>query len=111
MKGKDCGDETCEQQRAGAQNNSEDTCGSPECEKECSGACDDGMTQAVLSVANEAWAEVLKEKMKKEYEKTMSAEMQALAEVGAKSFIGLMQGKTSAKADLKAHVDKMLKKA
>jgi len=96
MKEKDCGAEKC---------------GSPECEKECSGACDDGMTQAILSVANEAWAEVLKEKMKKEYEKTMGAEMQALAEVGAKAFTELMQGKTSAKAELKKHVDLVMKKA
>ncbi len=95
MKGQECGDEKC---------------GSPECEKECSGACDDTMTQAVLSVANEAWAEVLKEKIKREYEKTIGAEMQALAEAGAKAFTELMQGKTSAKAELKKQVDLLMKK-
>jgi len=87
-----------------------ESCGAEECKEECSGACEDGMTQAVLSIANQAWAEVLKDKMKKHYEKSKGAELDAIADLGVKAFEDLIAGRASAKAELKAHLDKINKK-
>jgi len=64
-------------------------CGSDEC-------CD--MAKEMMNLANQAWAELMKEKMKKEFEKVNGERMNKIAAVGVAGCNDFWQHKMQAKA-------------
>lgn len=65
------------------------------------------MTDMVFQLANEAWAELLKEKMKEEYEKTMGDHLQKLAETGVEGCMKHWQAKMQSMKECEAFKQKV----
>lgn len=73
--GKDCNEGKC----------CEDGGNSCCCNESCEESMDHG--KMIMQLANEAWAELMKEKMKAAYEKTMGEKMNKVALVGVEACI------------------------
>jgi hypothetical protein len=85
--------------------------GTCECTEEgCS--CDKERFQSamVMGLANAAWAELMKEKMKKAYEKAIGAKMDKIAALGVEANLDYWKGKMQEKSKW-ADFDEKLKKA
>ncbi len=69
------------------------SCGQDNC-------CDEekGHTGMILGLANAAWTELLKEKMKKAYEKAAGSKMDKIAAIGVEANIEMWRGKMQEKA-------------
>jgi len=87
----ECKNEPCNVDEGGCK-----VCGKAGCNG-CSTGCE--MTDEMMRLGNEAWAELMKEKMKKVYEKKNGEKMNKVAEVVVDGCSGywhhMMQGKAS----------------
>jgi hypothetical protein len=86
-------------------------CGEDCCQDDCCGQDKKReMPVMIMDFANDAWAELMKEKMKAEYEKEMGAKMNKLAHIGVEACIAYWNGQMMEKAKW-AEFEEKLKKA
>ena len=92
----------------------EDCCGEErhECceESECQGShynSGDLMIDGVLEIADEAWAELMKEKMKKHFEATMGKKMDEMAKAAVEASLIFWKNKMKGSDELKAAYKKL----
>ena len=88
------------------------SCGCGSCsstEKEC---CEENMSHSkmMMDLANEAWSELMKEKMKAAYEKAMGDKMSKMAAVGVEACMAYWNHKMKSEASC-AEFEEKLKKA
>ena len=90
------GNECCEDSKCG--------CGS-----ECS--CDSGSSKAgmIMGLANEAWAELMKEKMKAAFEKIKGDKMDKVAQIGVEACMAYWGNKMKDKASFEEFEEKLNK--
>ena len=76
------------------------SCGSENCSCKKDNCCESEKSHSamIIDLANSAWAELMKEKMKKAYEKTMGGKMDKIAALGVEANIDFWQGKMKEKA-------------
>ena len=82
-------------------------CEDSKCGSECS--CDSGSSKAgmIMGLANEAWTELMKEKMKKAYEKEIGAKMDSIAKIGVEACIAFWGNKMKDKASFDEFEEKL----
>ena len=66
----------------------------------------DAMLDGMLSMSDEAWGELMKEKIKKHYEETMGKQMDKMAEALANASMALHGGKMKHDAEVAMAVEK-----
>ena len=76
-------------------NNKHDCCEESRCEEKSSTGCE--MTDMMMGIADHAWEELMKEKIKKEFEKQIGERMNKVASASASASIAhhthMMEGK------------------
>ena len=95
--GENCCDESCCEGKS-------DSC----CCNEC---CGEGMDMGkmMMQLANEAWSELMKEKMKAAYQKSIGNKMDKIAAVGVEACIGYWNSKAKEKASCAEFEEKLRK--
>lgn len=78
-------------------------CGTNDCESKCE------MSKMIFDLANDAWAELMKEKMKAHYEKAIGTRMDKVALVGVEGAIAYWEAQMSNKAKCAEFQDKLKK--
>ncbi|MEK6983627.1 MAG: hypothetical protein AABX33_03565 [Nanoarchaeota archaeon] len=94
-----CGEKSCSEEKDAC------CCSAKECC--CNNNEDHG--KMVMELANEAWSELMKEKMKTAYEKAMGEKMNKVAQVGVESCIGYWTNKMKEKHSWDEYEDKLKK--
>ena len=69
--------------------------------------CSDNITDNIKCLAEKAWAELLKEKIKKQYENKIGSKMDKIAEVAADAAIDYWKHKIAAKESCKEQEAKL----
>jgi hypothetical protein len=97
--GGDCG---CES-GCGCEDNS---CG---CGSECGDSCgsEDQMPKMMMAISNQAWAELLKDKMKKHLEAVQGKKLDAMAKVSVDACIAYWDGKMQQKDGFEDFAEKL----
>lgn len=82
-------------------------CKEEQCEdkNKCSTGCE--MTDEMMCLANQAWADLMKEKMKVHFEKINGPKMDKVAKVCVEMCMGYWQHKMSGKAQCEEHKEKI----
>ena len=91
----------------------EDKCcsaGKESCCCECSCSESNDLSKMIMQLANEAWGELMKEKMKAAYDKAVGDKMNKAAQVGVEASMAFWSGKMKEKASF-AEFEEKLKKA
>lgn len=70
--------------------------------------CCDKMTDSIKKLANEAWAELLKDKIKKQFEIKVGERMDKIAEIAADASIECWKHKIEAKEVYKDYENKLV---
>ena len=103
--GKDCCETEC-------CSNEEEPCCGVETQESCcqsDSCCDEsgGFASGVLRIADDAWAELLKEKIKKAFEAKKGKKMDKIAEIAADAAAAYWDSKKKGKAIAKDHYAKL----
>ena len=94
--GRSCRDQSCE----------EEACQVESC-NEWQSECE--MTNLIMQLGNEAWAALMKEKMKKKYEETIGKQMDKVAAVGVEGCCAYWKAKMQSKAGCQAFEEALQK--
>ena len=96
-----CKEECCE---TSSESESKCPCGKPGCD---GSNCDP--SYMIMKTANEAWTELLRDKMKVQFEKSMGKQMDAMAQAGVEASMTFHMNKMKDKTSMEESMNKIRK--
>ena len=89
----------------------ETNCCSSDAQECCTESCGDEKSHSdmIMQLANEAWAELMKEKMKSAYEEAVGDRMNKVAKIGVEACMGYWQNKMRSEAASAEFEEKLAK--